>query len=300
MSEEIPVDGPRINPRSARYDLDGRSALVATMHGKERVIAPVLREHLGLFCTEAVDFDTDRFGTFTREIDRTGSQRDAARAKAIAALSQYPSATIAIASEGSFGPHPGLPFAAVNVELVMLVDRTTGLEIVGQHVAYGPAFVHDVVFDLNSAEAFAARVGFPRQGLVVMGCAAGQPSPLVFLAKGIVTAADLAASVREAIVLCGAAFLETDLRAHMNPTRMLAIQQAARDLARRYLRPCPDCGLPGYDITERIPGLPCEWCRLPTRVVKTEVYQCEGCGFRVEQSAGPMFASPGECGNCNP
>jgi hypothetical protein len=40
---------------------------------------------------------------------------------------------VGIASEGSFGPHPSLPFAALDRELVLLIDRETGLELVGHH-----------------------------------------------------------------------------------------------------------------------------------------------------------------------
>ena len=56
-------------------------AVLATMHGKERVIAPILEQGLGLRVALALGLDTDRFGTFSREVERTGSQLDAARAK---------------------------------------------------------------------------------------------------------------------------------------------------------------------------------------------------------------------------
>ncbi len=53
-------------------------------------------EHMGA--------NTDRFGTFSRDIERTGSQLDAARAKIAAGFEYAPSARIGLASEGSFGP----------------------------------------------------------------------------------------------------------------------------------------------------------------------------------------------------
>ena len=47
-------------------------AVLATMHGKERAIAPVLARFLGLKVEVAPGLDTDAFGTFSREAARTG------------------------------------------------------------------------------------------------------------------------------------------------------------------------------------------------------------------------------------
>ncbi|HSW33828.1 MAG TPA: DUF6671 family protein [Steroidobacteraceae bacterium] len=46
-------------------------------------------------------------------------------------------------------------------------------------------------------------------------------------------------------------FLESDLRAHANPTRMAMIRQAAEDLATRYRSPCPRCGAPTREMRAR-------------------------------------------------
>ena len=52
------------------FPFRGRLAVLATMHRKEQAIAPVLEEMLGLRIEVAHGLDTDRFGTFTREIPR--------------------------------------------------------------------------------------------------------------------------------------------------------------------------------------------------------------------------------------
>ena len=109
----------------------GERAILASMHAKERAIAPLVRRFLGLDLHVVAGLDTDAFGTFTRTVTRTGSARDAARAKIDAAFALQPDAAIALASEGSFGPHPALPFAPLARELVLLVDRRTGVELVG-------------------------------------------------------------------------------------------------------------------------------------------------------------------------
>jgi hypothetical protein len=284
-----------------RFHLVGERTVIATMHGKERAIAPLLAEAFGLDCAVPAGFDTDRFGTFTREIERTGSQLDAARAKIAAAFDHVPHARLAVASEGSFGPHPWVPFAPLGRELVLLVDRQTGLEIAGHDATMDTNFAHVVVDRPAAALAFAERVRFPEHGLIVMGCRGDRPAPDIALRKGIVAAEALDRSVRDVVVLCGAAFIETDMRAHVNPTRMQAIARATRDLVRRFRSRCPVCAYPGFDVTERLAGLPCAWCGEPTRVLKAEVLHCAACGYRIERSLGDrVTADPGLCDGCNP
>ncbi|NJO76772.1 MAG: hypothetical protein HC833_25390 [Leptolyngbyaceae cyanobacterium RM1_406_9] len=104
------------------------------MHRKEQAIAPILEQHLGVQVIVPEGFNTDEFGTFTRDIERSGDQRNAARLKAERAMA-LTGLTLAIASEGSFGPHPAMPFVACDQEIVLLSDRTHHLEIVGQAIS---------------------------------------------------------------------------------------------------------------------------------------------------------------------
>ena len=53
----------------------GRTAVPGTKHGKEQVIAPLLDEHLGVRVVVPDGFDTDRFGTFTSDVDHAGVER---------------------------------------------------------------------------------------------------------------------------------------------------------------------------------------------------------------------------------
>ncbi|NDV89499.1 hypothetical protein GTW51_22930 [Aurantimonas aggregata] len=283
---------------SRPYDDD--DAVLATMHGKERVIAPLLQRALGLRVQVTPGIDTDRFGTFSRDIDRSGSQLDAARAKIVAAFEISPGARVAVASEGSFGPHPQIPFVPLAREIVVLKDCVSGLELIGHHAGMETNFSHAVVADLNGANAFAERVGFPGHGVIVIGCADQQPAPGRALIKDIGDWTDLQRAVETVIANCGAAFVETDMRAHRNPTRMRTIKRATLDLVRRFRSFCPDCARPGFAITQRLFGLPCSWCGGPTLALKSEVYACEGCGYRVEHAVKPTTADPGQCEECNP
>lgn len=276
------------------------TAVLATMHGKERAIAPLLQRTLGVAVKVPAGLDTDRFGTFSRDVPRTGTPEDAARAKIAAAFERMPRARVGLASEGSFGPHPQVPFLPVDGELVMLVDRRDGLELTGYHLTPRTNFAHTQVQEMAAAEAFAARIGFPSHGLIVMGSIGGQPAPTRLLRKNIATVLELHAAVAKAIARCGAAHLETDMRAHRNPTRMRAIRRATVDLLRRYRSCCPRCARPGFVVSERVPGLPCAACGSPTAVTVAEVVTCAGCAYRIERAAAAPVADPSRCDLCNP
>jgi len=105
----------------AAHPYQDLTAALATMHGKQAVIAPPLSSHIGICLTVPPDVDTDRFGTFTGDVPRAGSMRDAAIAKAKAAIAAT-GARLGMGSEGSFGPHPAIPFVAAGRETILLVD----------------------------------------------------------------------------------------------------------------------------------------------------------------------------------
>ena len=52
----------------------------------------------------------------------------------------------------------------------------------------------------------------------------------------------------------GVVFMENDLRAHANPTRMNAIRQAATVLAQQMTSLCPACGSVGFWVRDREAG----------------------------------------------
>lgn len=276
-------------------------AVLTTMHGKEKVIGPVLNEGLGLIVGLAMGVNTDSFGTFSRDVERTGSQLDAARAKIAAGFKYAPLARVGLASEGSFGPHPFVPSVALGRELIVLIDRDRGLELIGHDASPTTNYGHAFVSCAEDAVAFAARARFPEHGLIVTGCDGEQPAPERVLIKDIVDQDALVSAVRQTIGICGSAFIEVDMRAHRNPTRMAAIERAAHDLVRHYLSKCPTCASPGFDVTERISGLPCACCGEPTRVIQIDVLSCTQCAHRLERPATTeTTADPGRCDGCNP
>ena len=271
------------------------------MHGKEQVIAPLVERFLGLRVETAARLDTDRFGTFSRDVDRCGTQLDAARAKITAALAMVPECSIGLASEGTFGPHPFIPFVPIGREIVVLADRRLNLEIVGSFATLETNFSHAVANDFAAARTFAERIGFPGHGIIALGCRNDQPAPDIALIKDITTWQDLALAVDRLTRTTGGAFLSrADMRAHRNPRRMRAIKRAALDLLRRYRSACPKCSRPGFAITDRPAGLPCSWCGGPTLILRAEIWSCDGCGWRDERPAAAAAADPANCTSCNP
>jgi hypothetical protein len=276
-----------------------RVGVLATMHHKEKVIAPILAAALGIKLQVPENFDTDQFGTFTRDRDRPGDQRSTARMKAEQALA-ITGESLAIASEGSFGPHPSFPLIACNCELVVLVDRVHSLEIVGQVISTETNYKHTTIHSVEEAQRFAQNVGFPAHGLVVMPYP-GSTNPAE-ITKGIVSEAHLLTVVTEGLRRSPTLHLETDMRALYNPTRMKAIAQATHNLVATIQSTCPNCAYPGFASVKRLPGLPCALCQCPTPLTQIAIYHCQHCDFRQEKRFpdGQETADPGQCPYCNP
>ncbi|UIE39283.1 DUF6671 family protein [Leptodesmis sichuanensis] len=285
----------------SRNYFSNRIAVLATMHRKEKAIAPILQEQLGVQVIVPPDFNTDDFGTFTRERERPGTQLETARLKAQKILEQT-GATLALASEGSFGPHPGFPMLACDRELVLLLDTANDLELVGEELSAETNYQHRTIRSLEEALKFAQAVGFPEHGLIVMTSAhSKQPDEIT---KGITTPVHLEEAVERALRRSptGTIHIETDMRALYNPTRMQAIARATLNLVQIAQRACPQCDRPGFAPSEYRKGLPCDWCGLPTRLTRSILYQCQTCHYQQESlfPEGMETADPAQCQYCNP
>ena len=275
----------------------GQSVALLTQHGKESVIAPVLEPALGCRVERVEGYDTDLLGTFTREIPRAGTQLEAARRKAYIGM-ELARLPIGLASEGAFGPDPITAMFSWNVELLIFVDDPHGLEVIG--VAQGKSnFDHQLAEDWAAAEVFARRVGFPEHHLVARPD--GEDDQRI--RKGLATWPALEAGFAWALAQSASdrVFLETDMRAHANPTRMDNIRLAAEDLVRKLQSRCPACGAPGFWIVERVAGLPCRACSAPTRETRAEVHGCIKCAHRTtHERADQQTVDPSRCDYCNP
>lgn len=189
-------------------------AVLGTRHGKEVVSVPTLRAELGLEAELLRALDTDRFGTFTREVPTPATAWETVRAKTLAALAKHGRARFGIASEGSFGPHPRIPFAAGGAEVVLLIEKKSGLELAGVDVTMETNFASNEVETLDEAVTFAADVSFPSHGVILMACQNGKPVPSLGVTKGIVDAGVFEEAVGGVLRTHARAWIETDMRPH--------------------------------------------------------------------------------------
>lgn len=275
----------------------GRHIALLTQHGKEDVIGAVLGPALGCKVERVGGYDTDLLGSFTREIPRAGTQIEAARRKARIGMERS-GLPLGLASEGAFGPDPMVGMIPWNAEVLIFIDDEQGIEIVG--IAQDRAnHQHRLVAEWAEAVGFARQAGFPEHHLVLRP--EGENDPRIH--KGIADwgALQQAFAAARAQSASHRVFLENDLRAHANPTRMANIRRAAEDLLARLRSRCPSCGAPGYWLVERVAGLPCADCGAPTRETRAEVYGCVKCPHRdTRERDSPRYADPGRCDDCNP
>jgi len=280
-------------PGESRRYFEGRKLVIATMHGKEKVIAPLLQEALGVEVLIAENLNTDQFGTFSGEIKRETDPLEAARLKCRLACRQN-NCSLAIASEGSFGPHPTLFFVPADDEIVLLMDLENDLEIKARELSTKTNFSHATVYSVADARDFAASVLFPEHALILREQEGST--------QNINSWETLEKLTEEYLHLYGQVFLETDMRAMHNPTRMAVIEEATKKLIAKIANACPSCGLPGFDVAEMIDGLPCSQCGSPTRSILSLIYECQKCRYKKEEKypRGKTNEEPMYCDWCNP
>jgi hypothetical protein len=284
----------QVNPASL---FNNRPLVIATMHGKESVIAPLLEQNLGVRAFVPKTLNTDQWGTFSGEVERTLDPLAAARVKCLAACEQT-GATLAVASEGSFGPHPTLGFVPADEEILLFVDLENSLEIWSREISTATNFGAKSCSSLTEALRFAENADFPEHGLIIRG-QAGDTQDIV---KGIHQKEELIQLIQQRLDASGQVYLETDMRAMHNPSRMVVIKTAAEKLIEKIRSACPDCATPGFAVVDAEPGLPCAWCGAPTRSTLSWRYCCSHCGHEERRRfpQGKETEDPGFCDYCNP
>lgn len=302
VAKALAATRPRLdvgNPET-RSPYAGRIAVLATMHCKEEAIAPALACTLRLIVSSAPGLDTDQLGTFSGTIARQGTMLDVAVRKARLGM-RAAALPLGLASEGTFGPHPMIPFIPSGAEVLVFVDDEKGIVVSERLLTTATNFDHLVVLPGDALEPFLERVGFPEHGLLVRP---NDDRRGGVFAQGIVDRPCLDWVVAQAACVSsdGRAQIETDMRAHLNPTRMKSLAVLAERLARRLLSLCPACRTPGFGCTETRTGLGCLECGAPTRMTVAEIFCCTKCEHREERLRWDgLRAAPAQyCPACNP
>jgi len=279
---------------------EGRWLGVATMHGKEHVIGPPLASVLPIAGHLPIQgVDTDRFGAFSGEVQRTKDPLSTAVEKAKHGA-EVSGMDLVIASEGSFGPYPLSPFVSCNEEILVLYDARDGSTFDHKYLSLDTVFSGEACTSLAQVTAFAQRMKFPEHGLVLRTKVNWRPGDVQ--EKGIHDADRLLSAASNLLTANGTVWVETDMRAMTNPTRMRVIGETAQRFAAELARGCPQCGHFFFRITGTRQGLPCELCCWPTESIRSYTRECRACAYSAEEARpdGKKVEQPTFCGNCNP
>ena len=240
--------------------------------------------------------DTDSLGTFTGEIERLGSAKETVLAKARLGITKSGNPR-GLASEGSIGADPFIPYINSDFELIAFIDEELGFQLVESFRSTEIIAATIKVKSGTDLSDFIRRADFPNHKLIVRST----DKPVSFTVKGIDSQQILEESLQQAFRDFPEVIVESDLRAHCSPSRMSNIGEAAKKMALRLQRLCPECKTPGWGVVRVLRGLPCSQCgEISEERVRAEVLGCVKC--RHEEEGRPLAESidPGNCNLCNP
>lgn len=279
----------------------GKQIALATMHKKELYLNAACEKILGAsLCTFDEKLNTDLLGTFSGEIERKNNQKETALLKCRLGL-DVSGLALGIANEGSFGSHPYIPFIPYSCETLVFVDRIRKLEVFEKMIFMKTNYQQTTCGLSDDLNDFLNYSLFPSHGLII------RPNiweDQTILFKGIQDLSEL----KESIGICcrnsidNLAHIETDMRAHMNPTRGLNIRKLGIRLFRRLTRFCPVCQAPGWGRTRMKKGRLCSICEYPSELPISYVWSCSACPYQEEEPFPDAlsFSDPRYCNMCNP
>jgi len=282
-----------------RQAYHGVCIILPTKHAKSVAIAPPFWERLGASVLEYL-VDTDTLGTFSGEVEREGNALECARRKCEWGLDLLGDrAEYGLASEGSFGPHPFIPFLPCDQEVLYFIDRKRSFHLHMVHFSNKTNYRMKALGSFEELQKFANSAQFPSHALILRPNNRENNHPLF---KGIDTQDTLEHAFKESRKHSadGQVWVETDMRAQFNPSRMTAIGELADKLAERLATACPSCASPGWGRIHAEKGLHCEYCDQATEMIAHEIYGCVLCDHTVRQPrADGLKAAPQmHCGWC--
>ena len=279
------------------HELKGRTCAIATMHGKETIIGPLIEKHWGVNWIVPFKMNTDIYGTFDGLVKRKVSPIEAARAKCEKAI-EMTGCDLAISNEGSFGSHPYIPFTCADVEIIMMVDKKRHLELTELEISTKTNFNYLDVSNWNELEKFAIKTGFPSHKIILRD----KEGSFKCISKDIATFKELYFNFLKIKREFNSVFAETDMRAMNNPMRKYVIKRACRKLIKTVARKCPQCGTGGFKNDRFLDGLMCRICNNPTSQIAYRIFKCPTCQFEQKYpfKYGIQWADPMYCDYCNP
>ena len=270
--------------------------ILATKHGKEAVIRQPFLHHFNASIFVPPDFDTDQFGTFTGEIARVKTAFETVIEKAKVAATNY-GFDYAMASEGSFGPHPAVFFAPGNVELMSFIDLKNDITVVESILSNDTNYAYIDITSNQNYDVFLKNAKFPSHAIIVKS-----KNDNVIIQKGIQNIDTLNNSIRFGFSQYNDLRLETDMRAMMNPTRLSVIEKLAVTLVNRLKNICIKCQAPGFGKVSFSGNLLCEYCGTTTSLYEHKLLSCLKCDYQEILPRDDLLkkSDPKYCHHCNP
>jgi hypothetical protein len=269
---------------------------VATKHGKLAQIQPAFAL-LPEWELKLAEIDTDQFGTFSGEVPRALSPKETAIEKAKAGARSL-GLDYGLASEGTIGPHPHIPFINADTEILALVCLSKDFAVVETFVST-EIFAKSLTVTLDSdLEAIALEMDAPNHAVnVYLG-----KSKSKILHKGISSSEEFITLVSQSLEALGEDLLvESDFRAMNSPSRQANIAACAEKLVKRISSCCPECQEIGWGKVGYEYGLPCIQCdQVSQTAAHSEVYGCVACPHKELVPLGVESIDPSRCDSCNP
>ena len=145
---------------------------------------------------------------------------------------------------------------------------------------------------------FAETVKCPSHGLILRKSKIDHSD----IIKGITKLQDLKKAFHLLYKKFNEVYVETDMRAMYNPSRMTVIENATKKLVAKVNSCCPQCNMPGFGVADSKKGLECGQCGSATNSTLSYIYICQHCQYIKEvmyphkkTTENPMY-----CDYCNP
>jgi hypothetical protein len=274
-----------------------KQVAVVTLHRKSDQIAPAFREISG-FELQEIRIDTDLFGTFAGDIERRLPPKENAIAKARKGI-EISGISRAIASEGSIGPDPMVPFVISDHEVMVYLDEEEELVISESYRSFEIVAITEEVSLDTPIEPILLKADFPRHKVILT--AVGDSGTSII--KDLATIDEIRSGIKELVIRGsdGRVTIESDLRAHCSPSRQKNIEEVAKLLAKRVATLCPACRRRGFGRIDYERGVPCSEChRINSEVASRVIDGCDGCGHQESGEVLREVIEAAQCQYCNP
>jgi hypothetical protein len=278
-------------------ECDLEKIALATKHEKEKLLAPIFQSKLG-WTIELSNIDTDLFGTFAGDVARDKSPKETAIAKAKAAASQL-GIKKGLASEGTIGPHPQIPFITADVEWVAFVDLEKEIALAEYTISTDITAVQQVWNQDLDIDKLVQSADLPNHALIAKATNQNE----FWSAKGLRTQQEIEAAISafQRLEWPVDLILESDYRAMHSPSRQRNIVEAANKLAERLATHCPSCDFLGYGLVGYEYGLPCSGCgEISPQAISGDRLGCLVCPQVQTVSRNLTVIDPANCQICNP